>query len=115
MHVLQETTIGGIKFRPTDTFNIAFYALHFDAQQWQRPLEFLPDRWDDDNPLSKTPSGKKRNRYAYCPFAGGRRICFGKTFAEINIKLLATYFTQAFDVELVDPRYKTEYPVAHIG
>ena len=31
------------------------------------------------------------------------------------MKLLVTYFSQAFDFELVDPRYKDEYPLAHIG
>ena len=115
MEAKEEITLGGIKIRPGDMFNTFFNALHHDRSQWQRPMEFLPERWEEGNPLSLTPSGQKRERFSFCPFSGGRRICFGKTFAEVNMKLLVTYFSQAFDFELVDPRYKTEYPLAHIG
>ena len=115
MWALEDTKLGGITFRKGDWFVVSSYALHLDSNQWQKPLEFIPERWDSDSPISLTPSGKKRNRHSFIPFSGGRRICFGKTLAEINIKLLAVYFLEAFDVELKDPRYKTEYPMAHIG
>jgi len=46
---------------------------------------------------------------------GGKRICFGKTFAEATIKILVTYFTQMFNIEFVDERFKTEFPNSHFG
>lgn len=49
-----------------------------------------------------TPEGKKRNPMSWCPFSGGKRICFGKTFAESNLKIMLTYFTQYFDFEFVE-------------
>jgi len=48
------------------------------------------------------------------PFSGGKRICFGKTFAEANLKIMLSYFTQYFDVEYVDISQceGNKYPVA---
>ena len=64
-----------------------------------------------------TPGGKKRHAFAYAPFSGGRRVCFGKTFAEATMKILATYLTQHFNFEHVDEKYreKNTYPLAHFG
>ena len=50
---------------------------------------------------------------SYVPWAAGKRICFGKTFAEHNLKIMMTYFTQYFDFKFVDEKYNTgEYPIA---
>ena len=81
--------------------------------QWQRPHEYLPERFDPEHPLYLTTSGKKRNVMSYVPWAAGKRICFGKTFAEHNLKIMMTYFTQYFDFKFVDEKYNSgEYPIA---
>ena len=72
--------------------------LHLNGNQWQRPYEFLPDRFDPNHPLSRTPAGDKRNPYSWLPFLGGRRICFGKAFAEVMGKAMVTMMTQRFDL-----------------
>jgi len=82
------------------TINI--FGLHRNANQWQRPTEFLPDRFDPDCELSKTSDGRKRHPFAWLPFSGGKRICFGKTFAEFVVKMLVTMMTQRFDMSFVD-------------
>ena len=69
------------------------WALHTNTDQWQRPHEYLPERFDQEHPLYLTPSGKKRNPMSWLPFSGGKRICFGKTFADSNLKIMLTYFT----------------------
>jgi len=48
------------------------------------------------------------------PFSGGRRVCFGKTFAEANLKYMATYLSQFLDFEFCTREkelFKDEYPV----
>ena len=62
--------------------------LHFNAKHWQRPHEFLPERFDSKNSLSLSPDGSKRHTFAWAPFNGGKRVCFGKTFAEMEMKTL---------------------------
>ena len=96
---------------------VNFYQLHYNPSEWQRPNEFLPQRFDPTDALYLTPSGKKRNAYSFTPFNGGKRICFGKTFAESTMKVVATYMTQFFNFELLDEKYKDErvYPTAHLG
>jgi len=56
------------------------------------------------------PDGKKRKAMAFCPWLGGKRICFGKTFAEANMKILAIYMAENFDMSFVD---KERYPDTH--
>ena len=91
-----------MNIRKGDVFEVNIASIHFDASQWQRPYEFIPERFDHSNPISLTPSGKKRSSFAWVPFSGGKRICLGKTFAELTLKLTATYLSQAFNFELVN-------------
>ena len=71
-------------------FAIDANALHYDRTQWQKPQEFIPERFDPSSPMSLTPSGKNRHPNALSPFSGGKRVCFGKTFAETSMKIIAT-------------------------
>ena len=64
--------------------------------------------------LSLTPAGKKRHVNAWVPFHGGSRVCFGKTLAEAEIKMVTTYLTQKFDFEFEEEKYKKEMPLAQI-
>ena len=86
-----DAKVGGMTIKAKDRFTIDFYSLHFDAAQWQKPLEFIPERFDSSDPISLAPNGKKRHPNSYCSFSGGKRVCFGKTFAEISIKIVAAY------------------------
>jgi cytochrome P450 len=73
----------------------------------------LPERFNPDSPLYTTPEGKKRNPFSFAAFSGGSRVCFGKTFAESNLKFLCAYLTQFFDFEFVDKeKYKNCFPGA---
>ena len=111
----KDTKIGDITVKAYDAFVIDFYSLHLDAAQWQKPLEFIPERFDSSNPLSLAPNGKKRHPNSFASFSGGKRVCFGKTFAEISMKIVATYITQSFDMKIVNEKYETENPVNHFG
>ena len=96
-----------------DQVRVLHWALHKNPKEWQRPDEFLPDRFDPASPLYLTPAGKKRHKMSWLPFSAGKRVCFGKTFAESNLKIMLTYFTQYFDFEFVDQsKYADSYPIA---
>jgi len=66
---------------------------HHNSVEYQRPKEFLPERWDHNSPLSLRPDGKKRSPFTLISFSGGRRICSGKAFSEYAIKIFMTYMT----------------------
>ena len=111
----QDAIIGNINIRKGDTFIVNSHYLHSDGKEWQKPGEFIPERFDNTNPISKTPSGNKRNPGSWVPFAGGKRVCFGKTFAETSLKLVAIYLCHYFNFSFVDKKFETEFPVAHFG
>jgi len=112
--VKQDFSIGKYTFKQGDAFQFFFQPLHFNKDEWQRPEEFLPQRFDPDDPLYKRPDGGRRNPYSWIPFSGGKRVCFGKTFADFNMKVFATYLSQFFNFEYAEPeKYKNQYPRAY--
>ena len=77
-----------------------------NENEWQRPYEFMPRRFDTSCHLSETPSGKRRNPASYAPYVGGKRICLGKTLAEAQLKITLTYLTQNFNFEFVNKTHQ---------
>ena len=89
----KDVKLGHLEIKARDAVAVSINALHFNKNEWQRPYEFLPERFDPNSELYLTPGGKKRNPFSWVPFAGGKRICFGKTFAEMNLKVVAVYLS----------------------
>ena len=74
-----------------------------DPYQWIEPESFVPDRFntkEKDNKWLLTADGKQRNPLAFTPFMGGKRICLGKTFAEVTIRFTVPMLYHFFDFEL---------------
>jgi len=84
--------------------------LHTNKEQWQKPEEFIPERFDVNSPWSLTPSGEKRDPYSYMPFFGGKRVCFGKLFAETVSRMYSLLLINSFDIEFEDPHWMTHFP-----
>jgi len=82
VRMTEDVVAGGLHIRRGDQMWIAMSHLCNNPQEWQQPSQFIPERFDNSNPISLTPSGKKRNPYSFSPFLGGVRICLGKTFVE---------------------------------
>ena len=74
--------VGKINVAKGDNVTVNIYALHNNKSQWREPERFIPERFDPESEWSLKPDGKKRHPFAFCPFSGGMRVCFGKTFAE---------------------------------
>jgi cytochrome P450 len=73
------------------------YIVHRDPRWWERPDEFLPERWLNEQP--------NRPRYAYFPFGGGPRQCIGESFAWTEGVLVLATLAQRFVLEL-RPEYQ---------
>ena len=81
MTVVETTNLGKYRLlKGTDLF-FDIYALSRLPEQWQKPNEFILERFDPESPLSLTPSGKKRHAMSFVSFGVGNRTCAGKTFA----------------------------------
>ena len=114
--LLKDTRLGKYQCKAGTQFIVDIESLHHNPTQWQRPKEFLPQRFNHTDPLFLTPDGKKRHSHAFAPFNGGKRVCFGKTFAEVKLKMMAIYLTQYFNFEHVDAKYreKDTYHISHL-
>ncbi|OMO60750.1 Cytochrome P450 [Corchorus olitorius] len=98
----------------TDIF-ISVYNLHRSPYFWDRPQEFIPERflvqkesegiegWAGFDP-SRSPGALYPNEiisdFAFLPFGGGPRKCVGDQFALMESTVALAMLLQKFDVEL---------------
>ena len=102
MMFTEDVDICGITLKKYDSFQIDNNDLHNDPAQWQNPSRYIPERFDPTSPYFLTPSGKKRHPMSFVPFLGGKRICLGKTFAEVAARLVGPGLFYQFDFEFVN-------------
>ncbi|XP_060877292.1 probable cytochrome P450 6a13 [Metopolophium dirhodum] len=82
---------------------IPIYALHYDSKHFTDPEKFNPERFSAEEKANR-PNG------IYLPFGDGPRICIGKRFAEMEMKLAFVEMLTKFEVFPCD---KTEIPLKY--
>jgi cytochrome P450 len=71
------------------------WAVHRSARWYDRPLDFLPERW--------TPAFRRSlPKFAYFPFSGGPRICVGTQLAYSEVAVILGLLAQRFQYSLCD-------------
>jgi cytochrome P450 len=90
-------------------FSVSFEGIHRDAYQWPEPDKFEPARFDmsgtkDGGKWIQTTDGSPRSPFAHTPFMGGKRVCLGKTFAEVNIRITFPLLMYFLDFEFIDKK-----------
>ena len=79
--------LGGRDVRPGDAIYLPIYALHRNRCIWENPDMFDPGRFLGEG---------RRNRYAFIPFGGGRRVCIGANFAIMEATLVLATIVSKF-------------------
>ncbi|MFE7754731.1 cytochrome P450 [Streptomyces sp. NPDC057418] len=67
-------------------------AIHRDPTVWEKPDEFIPERFANGTPGKGT----------YLPFGAGAHMCIGKGFAMMEISMLVENVLDKFEVSLRD-------------
>ncbi len=98
--VVEDYTVEGFEIKAGTCIHFDLWMLHRNPKEWIEPCKFIPERFDPASKYSLTPSGAKRHPTSFGPFLGGRRVCIGKTFAEVSAKFLIPLILQNFDFEL---------------
>ncbi|KAF5570389.1 cytochrome P450 monooxygenase monooxygenase [Fusarium phyllophilum] len=81
--VLARDSRYGEIFIPQNTIvSASTIALHLDPQVWTNPRKFNPRRW-----LDATSDEILRLERSFIPFGYGARLCLGKAFANLQIKM----------------------------
>lgn len=80
--------------------NYCSWASHRIPEVFPEPEAFIPERFTRERKAA-LPRG------AYVPFGGGRRICIGKRFGQIEVKLVATMLLQRLRLDAMPGRVMT--------
>jgi cytochrome P450 len=93
--VVSPVVVGGHEIPVGADVLVPQWAVHRSARWYDRPLEFLPERW--------TP-GFRRSlpKFAYFPFSGGPRICVGTQLAYSEVAVILGMLAQRFRYSLRD-------------
>nr|ACD75837.1 cytochrome P450 family 4 [Cyphoma gibbosum] len=84
---------------PAGTFiAIEIWCLHHNPTVWDRPHDYLPERFFGDNALNMDP-------FQYVPFSAGSRNCIGQNFAMNELKVMVARIFHRFTLAL-DPNHE---------
>lgn len=93
-----ETHADGVcpRFKEESTFGavINIFGLHYNPKGWNRPSEFVPERWIDPS----IDADRDPDQRLYCPFAIGKRACLGRQFAYIEMLTTVSMFLQRYKI-----------------
>ncbi|KAH6981588.1 cytochrome P450 [Ilyonectria sp. MPI-CAGE-AT-0026] len=73
---------------------IANMALHRNLLYFEKPDQFIPERWID---------GSKRDRPGFSPFSKGPRSCLGRNMAYMEMTVVLAALFVELDMEFQDP------------
>lgn len=75
------------------TCYVPIIALHRDARYFEKPEQFIPERF---GPEQATATG--RSPYAFVPFSAGPRNCIGQKYAMLEVKLVLAELLRRYRV-----------------
>ena len=79
----------GVEIKKGDSILLPVYLLHHREDIWPDPVRFMPERFNE-----------KPNDHFYMPFGSGPRICIGKYFAMMEMKIILYYLFRNFEFDL---------------
>ena len=100
----RDLSIEGYEIKKGQTITISHIAMGRNPKYYDSPMEFRPERWTREFERS-LPRG------AYVPFAGGPRVCLGKQFAMMEMRMILATLLQRIEPNLTDgfePDFVTE-------
>ncbi len=90
---VKDDVIQGYKIPKGSAVMLSPYYTHRHPDFWEDPVKFDPDRWTPEKE-------KNRHKYAYHPFATGKRICIGNNFSILESQILLAILARKFSPKL---------------
>ena len=92
--VVAQDQLCGRLMQPNDILFLPIWALHRHQLLWERPDEFMPDRFYASSGI---------NKYQYLPFGAGPRVCVGADFAMMQAQIILATLLQKFRFRPSEP------------
>lgn len=86
---IEDETLGGYAIPKGTNILIPVICLHRSPEFWDKPLEFIPERFLPENV-------GKLHKFTYFPFGGGPRLCLGNNFALMEMMIAIGRTLQRF-------------------
>lgn len=96
---IERVEIGGYEIPEKTRVFVNAWAIQRDPSLWDRPKDFIPERFDDDDNNAANSIGKD---YKYIPFGFGRRKYPGSTLATVSLEYMIANLLFWFDWKLPD-------------
>ena len=100
----RDLVIEGYEIKKGQTITISHIAAGRNAKYYDNPMEFRPERWTRE-------FERGLPRGAYTPFAAGPRVCLGKQFAMMEMRMILATLIQRVEPNLAEgfePDFVTE-------
>ncbi|MEO7927264.1 MAG: cytochrome P450 [Saprospiraceae bacterium] len=91
---LEEDQVGEFLLPKGTVWVIYIRGIHRNPAYWEKPDQFIPDRWSDPN----------LNKEAYMAFGAGPRLCIGEHFAMMEMQLILTTIVNTWDFTLISKK-----------
>ncbi|CAK7231854.1 hypothetical protein SBRCBS47491_008070 [Sporothrix bragantina] len=102
----QDLTFQGIPLRKGTVLDVIPAVTHMDPQIWGKSVDdFDPSRWEAER---LTPT--QADPYVFAGFSNGPRICLGKTFAWLEMKLVLVQMVPRFRFVKLEEEFEIESP-----
>jgi len=97
----QDIKIAGVPLPKGSVMSMCFIARHYDPKVWQKPYEYIPERFDPESEYYHIPGEKKaRKQMSFVAFSSAIRKCPAPTFAYLELKVLLGYFLSRFEYKV---------------
>src|ERR671923_1359708 len=100
---VKDCTIAGYTVPARTSIFISPWVVHRDARWFDRPEEFIPERWAGN-------AAQRLPKFAYFPFGGGPRMCIGNRFAMMEAVLLLACVARRFRLTLENEKSVALFP-----
>jgi cytochrome P450 len=87
---LKDFDFEGYKVPANTKIVIYIYGTHIMDKYYKNPTKFNPLRFSEEI------AEHKQHPYIYLPFGGGKHICIGKYFAEMESKIIMSHFVRKY-------------------
>lgn len=92
-----DTLPGNFFVNPGQDIMISVYNIHHSSQVWERAEEFVPERFDLEDPVPN----ESNTDFRFIPFSGGPRKCVGDQFALLEAIVALAVLLQNMNFELI--------------